>query len=133
MESGKTGFMSRVRRYSVVVSVHSLSAGTEEGAHSAGAVRHTNLDPGTQSALPILALTRGRIRNRYAAPNTEVTKKANTAKTNRSVSQSAFEDPAAENASLGVRIASTMAQILITIADITITNPTSVATTPPAE
>jgi SAM-dependent methyltransferase len=37
MKSGKTGFMSRVRKYSVEgVSVYSLSAGTEEGAPSAG-------------------------------------------------------------------------------------------------
>src|ERR1700722_18913475 len=98
---------------------------------SAGSVREVIQDCWAQSVSSSFVLNRGRIRNMYTPPNTAVMKKANTAKTNNSVSQSVFEDPAAENASFGVRMASTMAQMLTTIADTTSTKPTSVPITAP--
>jgi hypothetical protein len=49
------------------------------------------------------------------------------------VTQKVFDDPAAENASRGLRIASTMAQIAITIAAKETTNPTIIDMAAPAE
>jgi hypothetical protein len=55
------------------------------------------------------------------------------AKTKRSVTHNVFDEPAAENASRGVRSTSTMIQMLNTITPKTNTKPTTVHMAAPAE